>query len=68
MYFYWHSINIGKKLIDENVGYLDLCDVYTTKFYNCEFLNTDRDNTQTVEDIINNQVVEVELSSYMNVF
>ena len=61
-------INLGKTLIEQNAGYLDYCDVYTTKFYNCEFLNYDRDNAQTVEDIINNEIVEITLISYMNVF
>ena len=61
-------INLGKKLVESNPGYLDLCGVYATKFYNCEFLNCERDNTQTVLDVINNEEVEITLSSYMNVF
>ena len=61
-------INLGKYLTAQNVGYLGLCDVYTTKFYNCEFLNCDKDNTEIFEDIINEEVVETPLNAYMNVF
>ena len=61
-------INIGKNLVEKNPGYLDQHGVYTTKFYNCEFLNCERDNAQTVEDIINGEIVETTLSAYMNVF
>ena len=62
-------INVGKTLVEENPGYLSDCDVYTTKFYNCEFLNCDKENTpEGLEDIINGEIVPVVLSSYMNVF
>ena len=62
-------INIGKTLVEQNPGYLSDCDVYTTKFYNCEFLNCDKENTpEGLEDIINGEIVPIVLSSYMNVF
>ena len=74
-------INMGKNLFDQNIeshGALDYKDVYSAKFYNCEFLNSDRDNTytKTVEEWIwNEQTEENEiittvytLSSYINVF
>ena len=74
-------INMGKNLFDQNIeshGALDYKDVYSAKFYNCAFLNSDRDNTytKTVEEWIwNEETQESEiittvytLSSYINVF
>ena len=74
-------INMGKNLFDmniENHGGLDYEEVYSAKFYNCEFLNSDRDNTytKTVEvwdwDPVAEETVIITtvytLSSYLNVF
>ena len=75
-------INIGKMLFDTYIdshGGLSDKGVYTTQFYNCEFLNCDRDNSYSKEILVDwyydeelDDYIDIytyhNLSSYMNVF